>query len=289
MKDEEPEVIKWYDTLEWLVDDEINKVYQARKARRKPREWFSASNAGYCHRATILNRLNAKELDHDNKTKRLFWIGDVIHRAILGLAEKSGRLIASEEFVAPYGSGDISGAFDAIIKERDDSITLYELKSMNTGIFWKRVLKDKKPSIQHVYQGITYWILNKKYRIDTLKIVYFSKSDAAMRAFRVDITSELVAEVKAWWDLSREYVKNKTIPPIFVEGPQFDYWCKGCTFASNWCHGNDEVIENNLVQLGWVNSPPPERTTVINEKVKVTKVSRKKKDIKVAESESTKV
>lgn len=248
---------KVWDTLEWLIDDEINKVYQARQAKRKRRDWFSASSAGYCPRATILKRMAAKEDDHDAKTKRMFWLGDCIHKAIQDLVKQSGRAIALEEFAAPYGSGDISGAFDIILKDLDAYTVLHELKSTGDGMFWKRVLKDKEPAIQHVYQAVTYWILNKKYRIDKIKITYVSREGVFVRSFNVKVTPELVQQVRDWWDMVRSFQKKRELPPIYeADTEEYKKWCKpgeknGCTFARHFCFGDHNDIADNLLQLDW--------------------------------------
>jgi len=253
-----PPEVKYWDLAERLIDEEIDKTYQARKSRRKRREWFAVSNAGFCKRATILNRLNAKEEDHDVKMKRIFWIGNVIHQAIQDLLKKSGRLVAAEEFLAPYGSGDRSGAFDDILRDDDSNLVLYEFKTKGTGIFWKMVLKDKKPAKHNVYQAVTYYDMNTKYNLQKLKVVYFSKEDAAIRAFTVDVTPELLAEVRAWWDDVRGYYSRSELPAVLdPASPEGKSWCKSCTFSKHWCFSDPAAVEDNLIQLeGWTSEIP---------------------------------
>jgi len=258
MTEDVKELPKYWDQLEQLIDEEINKVYQARKARRKRRDWFSVSNAGYCPRATVLNRLNAKEDDHDARKRRIFWIGDVIHKAIQEMIRKSGQLVAAEEFLAPYGSGDLSGAFDIVVRDKEGDLEMYEMKSKGSGIFWKMVLKDKKPTRNNLYQAVTYWILNKKYNLKKLKIAYFSKEDAAIKVFTVDVTPELVAEVEAWWDAVRDYFNKSILPPVLdPTTPEGKSWCKECTFNRHWCFGDPAIVEDNLTQFeGWTSAKP---------------------------------
>jgi len=247
---------KYWDELEELLDIEIDKVYQARRARRKKRGWFSISNAGYCGRAAILNRLNATEDEHDSKTKRKFWIGDIIHNSIREVAAKSGRLIASEQFVSSgFGENpdDVVGAFDIIIRDKADTKNiLYEMKSKNTGAFWSMILKTKKPALHNVYQALTYWEKNNKYRVDELRLVYFSKDDAGMKSYRIDITEELRKEVGDWWDNLRTLYKAGKMPdPYAPDTIEYNGWCKYCTFKRHYCEGDPEVIEDNLLELDW--------------------------------------
>ena len=149
---------KYFDELEELLDIEIDKIYQTRRAKKIKRPWFSISNAGYCQRATILDRLCAKDVEPDPKTKRIFWIGQQIHDSITALAEKSGRLIAKDYFVSSgFGENpdDEVGAWDILVKSKDGTKNiLYELKSKNTGAFWSQIVKKKAPNKQHVYQEI---------------------------------------------------------------------------------------------------------------------------------------
>jgi len=247
---------KYWDELEELLDIEIEKAAAPRRARRKKRGWFSISNAGYCGRATILNRLNAKEDEHDAKTMRKFWIGDLIHNAIRAVVEKSGRLIAAEQFVSSgFGDNpdDVVGAFDFILKSKDGTKNiLYELKSKNTGAFWTMILKTKQASKHNIYQAITYWEKNKKYRVDELRLVYFSKDDAAMKSYRIEVTDELRKEVTDWWEDLRQQYKNKHLPdPFLPDTVEYKGWCKYCSFRQHYCEGDPEVLEDNLVQLDW--------------------------------------
>jgi len=244
------------DEIEKIIDEQIDKPYQARKARRKKRDWFSASNAGYCKRAAVLNRLNAKEDEHTSKQKRVFWIGDLIHQGIIDLIKKSGKLLAAEQFVGSYKTNDdVIGAFDLIMQQDGDKTCLYDLKSKSTGGFWTYVVRAGKPAKHNVYQLITYYMLNQKhkhYKVDKIALCYFSKEDAAMKTYEVEITPELIAEVKAWWDDCRGYVIRKELPPVFPEGaPERRQFCKSCTFAPHFCFGEQTTMEQNIVELKW--------------------------------------
>lgn len=246
----------YFDPLEQLIDEQIDQAYQARKAKRKRREWFSAGNAGFCKRATILNRLNAKEVDHSVESKRVFWIGDQIHGAIQRLVADSGKLVAMEQFVSSGWGPDAQdrvGVLDLILRTDDFENILYELKSKRTGPFWSTIVKGKKPAEQHVYQAITYWILNKKYRVDRVRIAYFSKEDAAMRSFEIEVTDELVARVEAWWNDVRAHWTRFELPAAYTQDTEEfkTFYCGTCTFSQHYCHGPEATVKQNLVELQW--------------------------------------
>jgi CRISPR/Cas system-associated exonuclease Cas4 (RecB family) len=259
---------KYWDELEELVDKELEVNAAKRIARRKKRGWFSISNAGWCMRAAILNRLNAKETQKDDKARRIFFIGDLIHEGYRQLIEKAGRLVASEQFVSTgYGpeASDRVGVFDVIVKTKyTKKNILYEMKSIGAGGFWKMVLKTKAPSKHHVYQAVTYYLENektKKYQIDEVKIVYFSKQDGAIRAWKVALTPDLLQEVENWWNLLREFYANRRMPdPFEVDSDEYKhYYCSNCSFKEHYCfppEGQEAVVAQNLLDLDWDDPQP---------------------------------
>ena len=250
----------YFDEIEELVDVELEKASAKRIARRKKRGWFSISNAGWCMRAAILNRLNAKETSKDEKARRIFFIGDLIHEGFRNLVEKAGQLVASEEFVSSgYGpdASDRVGVFDIIVrKKRTGTNILYEMKSIGSGGFWKMVLKTKAPHKHHVYQAVTYYLENKKYRIDEVKLIYFSKQDGAIRAYPVKLTDELIADVEAWWNELRTAYQTRQLPePFALDSDEYKhYYCGNCSFSTHYCfpaEGQEEIVKQNLLQLDW--------------------------------------
>jgi len=262
----------YFDEVERLVDEELRKVAEKRIARRKKRGWFSISNAGWCMRATILNRLNAKENPKTEKELRTFFIGDLIHEGYRNLIEKAGQLVASEQFVSSgYGpdASDRVGVFDIIVRKKSNGVNvLYEMKSIGAGGFWKIVLKLKEPHFHHKAQAVTYYLENKKYRIDEVKVIYFSKQDGAIRAYPVKLTDELIKEVEAWWDTVRAYYVDRHLPaPFEKDSVEYkEYYCVNCSFAPHYCfppEGQEEQVKQNLLELSWdsdlltENLPPP--------------------------------
>ena len=243
---------KFWSLLEQILDEAINLRYEERKARRKDKVKFAASNAGFCKRATILNRVNAKEDDVDPRTKRVFWIGEIFHNAIVTLLRTvSGRLVAAEEYVSKYDD-DIGAKFDFILRDDNGLNELNELKTVTDGGIWSKILKSKKPDHHHVFQAITYWIKNKKYRVDKLVIAYISKESAILKVFRVAVTEELLKEVNDWWDEIRRLFNRKELPPPLDTGSaEYKKFCKSCTFRDKYCFGDPIEMEENIKELEW--------------------------------------
>lgn len=265
------------DIVEDILDAEIDKTYQERKARRKIKDKFSASNAGYCMRATVLNRLGANEVDKSAKEKRILWIGTVLHKAVEEVLKKSGKLTpSSEKFINPQGSY-VWGTPDFILKDGVATLLLDEMKSIGTGSFWTKVVKNKKPHLHHVYQVVTYYLLLKSVgeHVQSVKVTYLSKQDAAMRSFWINITPELVNDVQEWWATVNDYYEKSELPPVFEVGSD-DYKdkCKTCTFRTLYCFGEEtEVpleaekrINLNIQELKW----PDQKTSGIELPKKVS-------------------
>lgn len=255
----------YFDEVERLVDEELEKKSAARIARRKRRDWFSISNAGFCMRAAILNRLNAKETPKTDKERRTFFIGDLIHEGFQSLIKNAGQCVTAEEFISSgYGpdASDRVGVLDIIVRKKSDGKhILYEMKSIGSGGFWKMVLKTKAPHKHHVYQAVTYKLENdktNKFKIDEVKIIYFSKQDGSIRAWPIKVTPELIAEVEAWWDLLRSYWNRKELPaPYEKDSEEYkEYYCATCSFSAHYCFGEPDIVRQNLVELVWENPQP---------------------------------
>lgn len=258
----------WGDLIEDLLDQEIKKNAVERYNRRRIKEKFSASNAGYCPRAAVLNRLGVDEVDKDERTKRVLWVGTVLHDAVFKLLKDTGKLLPqSEKFLNPTGSF-IWGAPDFVIKGNNAEVILDELKSIATGSFWAKIVKSKKPHKHHVYQAVTYYLLLTSIgvKIDKVKISYLSKQDSAIRSFWVELTPELLKEVQEWWDSVNAYYEKNELPPVFPEGSEDrEDKCVGpkgeikCTFAPLYCIPNptlqiistQEVIDKRVKEIIW--------------------------------------
>jgi CRISPR/Cas system-associated exonuclease Cas4 (RecB family) len=247
-----------YDIAEHLLDTEIYKEYARKRDRRRARTKFSASNAGFCPRATILNRLGAKETEPTARQLRIFWLGSVLHENVMKVLKLSGRLIMTEKWLNPDKSF-VLGSLDCIIKGDNGEHILYELKSIHSGSFWTKIVKGKKPYINNLYQTITYWMLARLegIRIDKAKVVYLSKQDSAMRSFWVDFSAGVVKEVSDWWDSVKGFWDRKELPPVLTEDDENRKWCDTCSFRTHYCfpESNDPLlqqnIELNIKQLKW--------------------------------------
>lgn len=246
------------DPLERIIATTLRSVQDTRKNKRTKRAWFGASSGGGCKRSAILGRLNADSIPFTDNQLRIFWVGNTLHDSVEAMAKASGKLIASEKFVGVRNKDLVIGAFDLIIRDDVEGNVLYEMKSIGTGTFWTKIMKNKEPSKDHIYQALTYWILNKHYKIDTVRISYLSKQGGEFAAFPVKVTPELLLEVKAWWGEVRGLYNSRRLPPPLSDPAEQRHYCKGCTFNPKYCFANNDLVgqskaelEENIRRLEW--------------------------------------
>lgn len=261
------------DLLERIIEKHIIDDNAFHKSKRSKRSKFSGSMAGNCKRSAILNLLGGKESPFSIRTLKVFWMGTTIHEAVERILVKSGRLVAKEEFVGKY-DGYIVGSFDFILRDDDGTHILYELKSINTGRFWTKIWKTKKPMRSNIYQAITYFMLIEKHRVDQVKIAYISKDDVAIATFLVNLKDGIVMEVNDWWeDLKAKYDSQVLPMPYLPTEPEYKDLCKNCNFKHFYCHENDmdtgqqvitqADIKKNVSELIWPKCETEKQSTGI--------------------------
>ena len=106
---------------------------------------------------------------------------------------------------------------------------------------------------------MTYWIKNKKYRVDRAVVAYISKESAIVKVFKVFVTEELLKEVNDWWDSIREFFNKKELPPVLEKDtPEHKKFCVNfkCTYYNRYCFGDPIEMEENIKELVWQNVTP---------------------------------
>jgi len=275
--------IKYWSLTERLLDQAIRADYEIRKAKRKIRGWFSASNAGYCPRAAILNRRMAKENPPSPKFLRILWTGSRLHDAIIAVLSKTTNLVAFEEFVGDREYDYIIGSIDYILRDDDGRLGLHELKSINSNAFWYKIVKAQKAKKHNIYQAVTYWILQKKYNLSYIEIEYFSKENCDFKTFRYEVTPQLLYEVKRWWEETKQNYDDKILPDVITPGTdEYKEFCNWCSFRPHYCFNDDLIqIKKNIKELGYSGKgqkePPKEEKKKKGSKLKGKTIKKEKK------------
>ncbi len=237
------------------VEEVLDTLLKQKDRPIKPKKHFSASGAGQCMRRLILGRLGAKATPLTAKQRRIFWLGDVIHEALMSRLNATGRILHTEEYVSDFGD-PIVGRIDFIWQANDGKSVLYDLKTTRTGVFWSKIARATEAPEDNVFQLITYFITNKKFKIDRIKLIYISKEDGAMKSFTVEITEELVEKVKVWWKQVHSYLDKQKLPMVQpTEELQKRYYCGFCSYSSFYCFPSDTVpqsiLDSNVKELDW--------------------------------------
>lgn len=244
------------------VEEILDTFLKSTERPNKPKRKFSASSAGMCQRNVLLSKLGGLRTPLTPQQRRVFWIGTILHEALIKVLKLSGLVVAYETYVGDRDD-KVVGSFDFILRDEEGEVyTLYDLKNISESSFWsviKRLFKQKLgPPKTHVYQLVTYWILNKKYRVDSIQMAYMSKENGNWKEWEINITDKLINEVKSWWDDTHSYLDKKVLPPIQpTEELQKEYYCNSCSFRDYYCFPSEEKkitqedLDKNISALNW--------------------------------------
>lgn len=239
------------DSVESIINEELLKKYTRIP---KSRNHFSASQAGQCKRRVVLQRLGAKEDSPDLETCNRFFLGEALHEAIQKLIGARAEIVAIEKYVNDFGD-PIVGRIDLLT--RDGVVhSLYDLKFTGPGSFWTKIKKTKRPDPKHVFQLVTYFMINKKFTIDALKILYCTMDLKSKHTFEVTITPELIEEVKAYFRELQGFLHYRELPDVqATEELQKEFYCGNCQYRKHYCfpESDDHYVEiqYNINALIW--------------------------------------
>lgn len=197
----------------------LKENQEADKKERAEREdagkyWYP-SQLGACDRRNVLQHAGVEAIPFEDRTLRLFWLGNQIHEA---LQASFPFKVVGHELKFRNEEYKVSGRLD----------TLAEVEGILESVEYKSV-HDKKfaygglPEQSHVFQVGCSLIWPASLPDGTLlplpergRIVYWSKNDARIEEYIVDASEELSAAVKAEFvrleSLYQRYVADGTLP-----------------------------------------------------------------------------
>tara|TARA_R100000664_G_scaffold32679_1_gene47988 strand:+ start:1867 stop:2640 length:774 start_codon:yes stop_codon:yes gene_type:complete len=224
--------------------------------------YFQASSAGNCFKKQMFRYTNSKKSkDIDEKTRRVFRLGDLIHKdfeecikdKMLNDAEFQRRYIVFIEQEVINKSLNVRGHLDFAYIDRDNSnLVVIDFKSANSYQWRKRFgqlkNRDKNPSYQYEMQLGTYAdALNNVYgehvKNIELQLIWYKKDDSIIKIQPIPIEKSIPLAVDYWENLNEIFkennIKENTTPFEINEslkrekdyGVPFIHWeCKYC----NW-------------------------------------------------------
>lgn len=186
-----------------LVADAIGRyIAENREIREGEQPYWYPSNLGGCDRQAILKRSGLKGIPFDERTLRVFWMGDEVHRGLQKAVEQGlpeGYSVVGHELRVRDDEYQVSGRLDTLISCPDGELEVVDYKSIRSDGF-----KPDLPKKEHLLQVGIYGAFPAETAEGQLvrlpsrgRIVYWSKDDAKILEYTFPITEVLRDEVKA--------------------------------------------------------------------------------------------
>lgn len=214
----------------WSVQQTINDFLQKETEERKNKkaEYFYASSLGSCKRKQIWKRMNEPETNPaDNRTLRIFSVGNIFHEWIQDLLEKAGVLINKEQTIINE-EYNYKGRYDALC-EKDGKKLLYDIKSQSSRSF--HYLKEKGGGIDEAkkMQVVSYAVMGNL-PVEECRILFVSKDDLCVMEFSVAVKDFKQKVIDELVELNK-FFKNKEIPAeLPLENGKASWQCGYCNY-----------------------------------------------------------
>ena len=198
---------------------------------------FYVSDMAMCFRKRILKRMGKEQEPFNERTLRLFYVGNQNHLLYCDILAKAGALL-DKEISCYWQEYELAGRADALVQTQNNGILLYEFKTTHSR---KLLHFDIEEDKRYILQGLTYLhLLNPNYNntLKQLRLVLVSRDDLLIKEITFYLTeqwmNEIIIDIKTLWD----YWQKKEIPPELEKG----VWeCKYC--------GMIKHCPNKLVEL----------------------------------------
>lgn len=191
--------------------------------------WYP-SQIGQCDRKNILQHIGAEAIPYDDRTLRLFWLGNQIHKA---LQETFPFEVVGHELGFKDETLKVSGRLDTLARV-DGVLEAVEFKSVNSKKFNYR-LPDEKNELQlHCYLSFPLTSIGDQQLIEPMypqrgRLVYWSKDDAEVREFIIEPDIGKEQEVRAEFErmeaIYQRYLTTGELPPEIPEGDWRRNYC----------------------------------------------------------------
>ena len=173
---------------------------------------------GMCPRKRFYKRQGILPEEFDERTKRVFKVGEIFHEWLQDLLKKQEVLIACEEEVKD-DKLNYKGHYDALVNfEKDDHLILYDFKTVNSMAF---SYYDKQGFPEyHKSQLMSYIYFLRKQRFPLLKegrMFYISKDDFRTVEMPIIFNDEWENRIEQELILLNNYWEEGKLPPRIVK------------------------------------------------------------------------
>ena len=228
---------------------EINREKRKELDKIKPKDihYYRPSSAGMCSRKIYYETILRVEPtdDVDDRVRRLFRLGDLIHTDIQNAFQKIEK---SDSFFNIYNiyinniliekeiilkKIRVRGFVDLIVALDDGRVYLYDIKSIGDWQYRKKFSRkgEINPSIHQELQLATYglWVEKEYGRLDGMLILYYNKDKSLLRYKEINM-DRLLTALGFWERINQEHKDG--LPPLKENiSPVMAWECSYCQFA----------------------------------------------------------
>lgn len=201
------------------------------------RKHLYGASAAFCPRQNYLMSHDWPSGTNVSSTSSLYMnIGNGIESAIVEGLTKNGRLYAENVYI-PTIEPRVSGKIDIVYADENDEFAIGEIKSCGA--------LPTQPKLGHFWQTATYSAISG---VDNVKIIYMSRNviddrqNIAIRAFKLDMTRDLLTQVFTKILVSQTSIDENWMPPIpatFRKSTE----CRFCMFNGSVCWSKPDSVE----------------------------------------------
>ena len=207
---------------------------------------YHASSAGRCMKLQQYSiKPDAKQLEVDDRTSRLFRLGDLMHGDIqdaiydwFGEGSVDGQLLIEHQVRIP--KWNVRGFLDVALVT-DKKIYLYDIKTC-ASFKWRKTFgrdsnRDKNPSVNYEMQLATYaTALMEEFsgRELEMALVWYNKDNSDMR--EMPVSNEFLDKADMYWNDVNGQKDCDLLPGIDADVPVQAWECRYCNFIEQ-CGG----------------------------------------------------
>jgi len=238
----------WYREREVAENIRNGQHYFNGASAIQPAEKHSPSRFLQCHRKAYYTAFNAPK--ETQPPRGIFWFGtrfeeDIIVPFLEAVAGNEEYITNSMwvDFTEETAAGElrIKGETDPVVVTRDnDPVLLTEIKTKQS-LEHVTGPSDRHRTQAHAYmRGLTLSEYHDS-EVNSAVIIYGSRTDLDIRAYRVDFDQEFWEDrVLEWAATQTQYQIRNELPPA---SPETDWECKYCSYRER-CGNGDRLFED---------------------------------------------
>lgn len=192
----------------------ISKQIDEERAKKiRDNSYWHGSDMGICPRKRFFKRQGIGGEEFDERTKRVFKVGEIFHEWLQELLKQQGVLLSCEEELKD-DKLNYKGHYDALVSFENDHLILYDFKTVNSMAFsyWE---KGGFPEY-HKSQLMSYIYFLRKQKFPLLeegRMFYISKDDFRVVEIPVLFNDEWEKKTEDELILLNNYWERGELPP----------------------------------------------------------------------------